>query len=202
MEVGFVLDLEAPVLKRQELHRCGREAVIPGCFAACTVQRALYLAPIAITRMTCAPSADEQLLIIGPDDESCDSSCVGILIDPASVDRIRPDGRCSEDEWKQPRQSRTAHPSIFFDSMLFVVPVVTHRTARTIAARASLFLEPIACFLSVSMTEGLRALPDPGCSATRAELKGAITGSISSATTFKSSDIHLPQILGFGNVAK
>src|SRR5450631_1600274 len=111
MEVGFVLDLEAPVLKRQELHRCGREAVIPSCFATRTVKRALYLAPIAITRMTRAPSADEQLLIFGPDDESCDSSCAGILINPASGDRIRADGCCSEDEWKQPQAELHRVPS-------------------------------------------------------------------------------------------
>lgn len=59
MEIGFVLDLEAPVCKQQELHRCGREAVIPDCFASCTVQRTAYVAPIAITTMARAPGADE-----------------------------------------------------------------------------------------------------------------------------------------------
>jgi hypothetical protein len=98
VEFEFVLDLEAPVRKRQKLHRCGREAVIPGCLAGRSVRQALYLAPVAISRMTGAPGMDELLLIGGSHDESRDSACVGIGVDPAAGNRIRAESGDREEE--------------------------------------------------------------------------------------------------------
>jgi hypothetical protein len=63
---------------------------------------------------------DESLLIGGSDDESRDSACVRIGIDPASGDRIRRDGGCREEERKNPQTELQRRTSLAaFDFRLF-----------------------------------------------------------------------------------